>query len=456
MASLASQRASSPRAAAPGGRRAGAPGAAGPRAARPPRQREKALTIEIPRAAWDADVAAGWQAFRLTARCPAGLDDQPIKDRFERAAAELLRECSETSGGAARTAGTFTSQGEGPKLVILRLAATVGLWEELQRRVDGRGWVDLGTGGRDPAWPGFAAVSTAADAGEREVALVGLPTGLRSSALTSRLRDAGWPISRSFRPTHPTLGVKRDNAVVVVVPAAFALPETVVLAVEGGDIFTLQVKPESKLPPAPRLPGQATASWAAVAAGGAPGAPAAAHAPAPAATHAPAPAAAGPSANAPAGAGAKRGKTQRECGARQRSRSRSQAGAGAAGGPPAGEPSRGRNRSRSPGAAAADRPAADQPAPGLGRARGRSRNRSPAEGHELPAAGEGAGTSAAAAGGESGGQEGFKQCKKPRRCSPRGSRSPSPSPSPSPPSSNRFTPLADADEGEAADAMTDG
>lgn len=150
--------------------------------------------------------------------------------------AELLGGLREDTGGDARTAGSFlTPISGGSRLVCTRLSATSELWEELQRRMTKQGWVDLAPlGGRDPAWPGFAAVSTAATDGEREVALVGLPTGFRASALSAYLRAAGWPISRAFRPTHPTLGVKRDNVIAVLVPSDLALPETVSLEVEGG------------------------------------------------------------------------------------------------------------------------------------------------------------------------------------------------------------------------------
>ena len=362
MASLASQRARSPPVAASAGRRAGPSPAAAPRAARPRQQRPDPLNIKISRAAFAQDVSSDWVSFRLTARCSPSCTDEFNKERWERAVAELLGGLREDTGGDARTAGTFLAPTSGgSRLVCTRLSATSELWEELQRRMTKQGWVDLAPlGGRDPAWPGFAAVSTAATDGEREVALVGLPTGFRASALSAYLRAAGWPISRAFRPSHPTLGVKRDNVIAVLVPSDLALPETVSLEVEDGETFVLQVKPESKLPPAPRFPGQAAASWAAVAGGGAPrGAPR--RTPPPAAQAAPAPSAppaASPSGAAPAGQGAHKpkkrsGRSRSRSRSHPRSRSRSPPGAGAA------ELSRGRSRSRSRSRAAAE---AAQPA----------------------------------------------------------------------------------------------
>ncbi|PRW57871.1 Transposon TX1 uncharacterized 149 kDa [Chlorella sorokiniana] len=292
MASLASQGARSPRVAAPAGQRARPSNATAPRAARPAQQRPDTLNIKISQAAFAAEVSPDWQTFRVVARCPAGPADDFCKNRFELAVAEMLSGLQEDSGGEARTAGTFVAHtAGGTRIVCTRLSGTSQLVEELQRRMNKQGWVDLAPrGGRDPAWPGFAAVSTAASEGEREVALYGLPTGYRASALASHLRAAGWPISRTFRPTHPALGVKRDNVLAVLIPTDFALPQTVSLEVEGGETFVLQVKPESKLPPAPRFPGQASASWAAVAAGGAPrGAPRPPPAAPPAAPAGPAP-----------------------------------------------------------------------------------------------------------------------------------------------------------------------
>ena len=453
MASMASLRARSPPAAASGGQRAGPSNAAGPRAARPHRQRPQALTITLTQSEYAAAVKPGWRAFRLAARFPSALADELAKSKFERAAAELVRSL-EDSGGRARTAGTFVSPLDASsRLVSIRLAASEQMFDELQRRLTPEGWVDLNTGGRDPAWPGFAAVSTAASEGEREVLLIGLPTGFGLTDLTSRLREAGWPISRAHRPTHPTLGVKRDDAIAVVVPANFDLPKTVVLEVQGGQVIPLKVRPESKLPPAPHFPGLAAASWAAVAAGGAQGAPRPTPAAPPAGPAAPtpsAPTAAGPAAAGPAGSGTKKPKRGHQ---RQRSRSRSK---GADGAP--GAAARGRSRSRSPAGGAAGQlvpqaAAAQSP----GGSRSPSRSRSPPKGPALAPAAE---SGSADVGGEGG--EGFQQAKKPRRHSPGTSRSPSGSP---PPPSNRFALLtaaaaaaevAAASGEAAADAMTDG
>ncbi|PRW33265.1 Transposon TX1 uncharacterized 149 kDa [Chlorella sorokiniana] len=449
MASLASQGARSPRVAAPAGQRARPSNATAPRAARPAQQRPDTLNIKISQAAFAAEVSPDWQTFRVVARCPAGPADDFCKNRFELAVAEMLSGLQEDSGGEARTAGTFVAHtAGGTRIVCTRLSGTSQLVEELQRRMNKQGWVDLAPrGGRDPAWPGFAAVSTAASEGEREVALYGLPTGYRASALASHLRAAGWPISRTFRPTHPALGVKRDNVLAVLIPTDFALPQTVSLEVEGGETFVLQVKPESKLPPAPRFPGQASTSWAAVAAGGAPrGAPRPPPAAPPAAPAGPAPPA--PAAAEAAGAAEVAQQPKKRSGlgrpnSRSRSppRSNSPPGTGAAAGPAVGGPSRGRSRSRSPGASAAGQAATLA-------VRCRSRSRSPPAGLALPPAEPGAGADSADEGGE---QEGFQKPKKLRRHSPGASRSPSASP---PPPNNRFALLTAAADGEAAaDAM---
>lgn len=448
MASVASPRARSPQAAASGGPGARPYNAAGPRAARPHRQRPQALTITLTQEQYAAAVRPGWRGVRLAARYPAALADDQARNRFERAAADLLRSL-EDSGGRARVGGTFVLPlGPSHRLVSIRFGMTDEKFEELQRRLTPAGWVDLNIGGRDPAWPGFAAVSTDASEGEREVLLTGLPTGFSLTELASRLRDAQWPISRSYRPTHPILDVKRDDAVAIVVPADFDLPKHIMLEVQGGQVIPLQVRPESKLPPAPHFPGLPSASWAAVAAGGAPGAPRSAPV-VPAGPAAPTPCATA-SAGPAAGAGTMKNKRSKQ---RRRSRSRS-VGAGGA----ADALNRGRSRSRSPEAAAAG-PLLPQGLAGQGRdgSRSRSRDRSPPMGLVLPAATEG---SSAGAGGEGG--QGFQQVKKPRRRSPGASRSRSVSPPHSP---NRFALLeaaaaaaeVAAASGEAADdAMTDG
>ena len=250
---MASPRARSPPAAASGGLGPRPSNAAGPRAARPHRQRQQALTIMLTQAQYATAVRAGWRTLRLAACFPAALADDQAKLKFERAAADFLRSL-EDSGGRARVAGTFVSPlGASYRLVSIRFGMSEEMFDEVQRRLTPQGWVDLGAVGRD--WPGFAAVSTDASEGEREVLLTGLPTGFGRTELVSHLREAQWPISRSYRPTHPVLGVKRDDAIAIVVPADFDLPKTVMLEVQEGQVIPLQVRPQSKLPPAPHFPG---------------------------------------------------------------------------------------------------------------------------------------------------------------------------------------------------------